>query len=402
MEMDCKEVEQAAKRLRGKIHNVKVTSSHTFSQMADCALYLKCENRQRTGSFKVRGAFNKLAKLKEEGFDGEVIASSAGNHAQGVSYASHLLGLHATIVMPKSTPIAKVLATQGYGAEVVLAGDCYDASYQEALRIQKEKDALFIHPFDDEDVIAGQGTIAYEICHDLPNVDMIVVPAGGGGLLAGIAFYAKQINPRIKVIGVQAQGADAIVQSFKRKAHFISESVNTIADGIAVMDPGAKSEAMIWEYVDDMVVVSDNEIAATILLLLEREKQVVEPAGAASLAAVLNKKIDVRDKKVVCIVSGGNIDVSFIHKVVEKGLVTRGRNMKFRILMMDVPGSLERLTHIVTSANANIIEVRYDRIQADLNLNETILHIAVEVSSKEHGLTLLKDLCAMGYEVSVE
>lgn len=400
--MDCKEIEQAAKRLNGNIHNVKVTSSKTFSAMSGCELFLKCENRQKTGSFKVRGAFNKLAKLKEQGFDGELIASSAGNHAQGVSYASHKLGLHATIVMPKSTPIAKVLATQGYGAEVVLAGDCYDECYEEALRLQKEKNALFIHPFDDEDVIAGQGTIAYEICHDLPNVDVIVVPAGGGGLLAGISFYAKQINPRIKVIGVQAEGANAIVTSFQKKKHTTTKHVNTIADGIAVMNPGMKTVDIIQEHVDEMVTVSDNEISETILLLLEREKQVVEPAGAASLAAILNHKVDVAGKRVVCVLSGGNIDVSFIHKVVEKGLVTRGRNMKFKALMMDVPGSLEHLTHVVTDANANIIEVQYDRIQADLNLNETILHVAVEVSSKEHGDALLKALSDDGFEVSIE
>lgn len=400
--LECKDVEQAAKRLSGNIHNVKVTSSKTFSAMSGCELFLKCENRQKTGSFKVRGAFNKLAKLKEEGFDGELIASSAGNHAQGVSYASSKLGLHATIVMPKSTPIAKVLATRGYGADVVLAGDCYDDCYEEALRIQKEKEALFIHPFDDEDVIAGQGTIAYEIAHDLPNVDMIVVPSGGGGLLAGISFYAKQINPRIKVVGVQAQGANAIVQSFQKKKHVSTKSVNTIADGIAVMNPGNITVDLIQKNVDEMVCVSDNEIAETILLLLEREKQVVEPAGAASLAAVLNHKIDVEGKRVVCVLSGGNIDVSFIHKVVEKGLVTRGRNMKFKALMMDVPGSLEHLTHVVTIANANIIEVQYDRIQADLNLNETILHVAVEVSSKEHGEELLKALQNEGFEVSVE
>lgn len=400
--MDCKDVEQAAKRLQGQIHNVKVTSSKTFSKMSGCELFLKCENRQKTGSFKVRGAFNKLAKLKEEGTTTEVIASSAGNHAQGVSYASNQLGMHATIVMPKSTPIAKVLATQGYGADVVLAGDCYDACYSEALRLQKELNATFIHPFDDEDVMAGQGTIAYEICHDLPNVDMIVVPAGGGGLLAGISYYAKQINPRIKVVGVQAEGANAIVQSFQKKKHVASKFVNTIADGIAVMNPGEKTVAMIQEYVDEMVTVSDEEIASTILLLLEREKQVVEPAGAASLAAVINQKIDVEGKRVVCVLSGGNIDVSFIHKVVEKGLVTRGRNMKLKTLMMDVPGSLEQFAHIVNVANANIIEVQYDRIQADLNLNETILHVAVEVSSKEHGHQLVETLENAGYEVTIE
>lgn len=400
--MECKDVEQAAARLQGQIHNVKVTSSRTFSDMSNCQLFLKSENRQKTGSFKVRGAFNKLAKLKEEGKTCEVIASSAGNHAQGVSYAASKLGMHATIVMPKSTPIAKVLATKGYGADVVLAGDNYDECYQEALRLQKEKDATFIHPFDDEDVIAGQGTIAYEICHDLPNVDVIVVPAGGGGLLAGISFYAKQINPRIQVVGVQAEGADAIVQSFQKKKHCSTKHVNTIADGIAVMNPGETTVQLIQENVDAMVTVNDNEIASTILLLLEREKQVVEPAGAASLAAVLNQKVDVAGKRVVCVLSGGNIDVSFIHKVVEKGLVSRGRNMKFKTLMLDVPGALEKLTHILCKQNANIIEVQYDRIQADLNLNETILHIAVEVSSKEHGEAVVKELKEKGYEITIE
>ena len=400
--MECKDVEKAAARLQGQIHNVKVTSSRTFSEMSSCQLFLKCENRQKTGSFKVRGAFNKLAKLKEEGKTSEVIASSAGNHAQGVSYAASKLGMHATIVMPKSTPIAKVLATKGYGADVVLAGDNYDECYQEALRLQEEKGATFIHPFDDEDVIAGQGTIAYEICHDLPNVDMIVVPAGGGGLLSGISFYAKQINPRIKIVGVQAEGANAIVQSFQKQKHCSTKYVNTIADGIAVMNPGKTTVQLIQENVDEMVSVSDSEIAATILLLLEREKQVVEPAGAASLAAVLNGKIDVAGKRVVCVLSGGNIDVSFIHKVVEKGLVSRGRNMKFKTLMLDVPGALEHFTHILCEQNANIIEIQYDRIQADLNLNETILHLAVEVSSKEHGEALIKVLKEKGYEITME
>ena len=400
--MESRDVEAAAQRLKEQIHNIHVSSSQTFSKMSGCELYLKCENRQKTGSFKVRGAYNKLAKLKEQGGCEHVIASSAGNHAQGVSYAGAMLGMHATIVMPKSTPIAKVSATKGYGAEVVLAGDNYDECYEAARKIQEETGAVHIHPFDDEDVIAGQGTIAYELLHDLPNADVIVVPAGGGGLLAGISFYAKQINPRIKIVGVQAQGADAIVRSFREGRHCTSDSVNTIADGIAVMNPGEKTVKLIQENVDEMVTVTDDEIAATILLLLEREKQVVEPAGACSLAAVLNHKIDVEGKRVVCVLSGGNIDVSFIHKIVEKGLVTRGRNMKFRTLMLDVPGSLEKMTRIMHEANANIIEVRYDRISPDLKLNETIIHMGVEVSSKEHGEKMVRMLEEHGYEITLE
>lgn len=400
--MDCRDIDAAVARLRGNIHNVEVSSSKTFSQMSNCDVFLKCENRQKTGSFKIRGAFNKLAKMKEQGIVTKVIASSAGNHAQGVSYASRLLGMEAIIVMPKTTPIAKVSATKGYGAKVVLAGNNYDECYQEALRIQEEENATFIHPYDDEDVIAGQGSIAYEIIHDLPNVDMIVVPAGGGGLLAGISYYAKAINPRIKVVGVQADGANAIVQSFDNKEYTTTSKVNTIADGIAVMKPGKLATQLILENVDQMVSVSDNDIASTILLLLEREKQVVEPAGASSLAAVLAGKIDVEGKRVVCVLSGGNIDVSFIHKVVEKGLVSRKRKVRFSTLMKDVPGSLEQFAKVVGACNANIIEVRYDRSQEDLNLNETILHVGVEVSGTEHSDQLISTLQSKGYKIILE
>lgn len=400
--MDCRDIDAAVARLRGNIHNVEVSSSKTFSQMSNCDVFLKCENRQKTGSFKIRGAFNKLAKMKEQGIVTKVIASSAGNHAQGVSYASRLLGMEAIIVMPKTTPIAKVSATKGYGAKVVLAGNNYDECYQEALRIQEEENATFIHPYDDEDVIAGQGSIAYEIIHDLPNVDMIVVPAGGGGLLAGISYYAKAINPRIKIVGVQAEGATAIVQSFDNKEYTTTSKVNTIADGIAVMKPGKLTTQLILENVDQMVSVSDNEIASTILLLLEREKQVVEPAGASSLAAVLSGKIDVAGKRVVCVLSGGNIDVSFIHKVVEKGLVSRKRKVRFSTLMKDVPGSLEQFAKVVGACNANIIEVRYDRSQEDLNLNETILHVGVEVSGTEHSDQLISTLQSKGYKITLE
>ena len=400
--MDYREVEQAAHRLAPVIHNVRVTKSQTFSEMSGCELYLKCENRQKTGSFKVRGAYNKLAKLKEEQGVSEVIASSAGNHAQGVAYASKCLGIHATIVMPKSTPIAKVQATAGYGAEVVLAGDCYDEAYAKAVSLQKESGAVFIHPFDDEDVIAGQGTIAYEILHDLPNVDVIVVPAGGGGLLSGIATYVKAINPRIKVVGVQAEGANAIVNSFQKKKHCTTKAVNTIADGIAVQNPGKTTVSLINQYVDEMVSVSDDELASAILLLLEREKQVVEPSGAAPLAALLNQKLDCKGKRVVCVLSGGNIDVSFIHKVVEKGLLTRGRNMKFKTLMQDVPGALEQFCTVVRQQNANIIEVQYDRFQADLGLRETIIHMAVEVSGRSHGEALIQALNEKGYHSEIE
>lgn len=402
MNIQLSDVERASARLHDVIHPIPVTSSKTFSAMSGADLYLKFENQQKTGSFKVRGAYNKIAKLAEEGKKSPVVASSAGNHAQGVAYASSQLGIKSTIVMPRSAPMAKVSATEGYGAEVVLSGDCYDDAYAKAMEIVKEQGATFIHPFNDIDVIAGQGTIALEILRDLPTVDTIVVPAGGGGLLAGVAFAAKQVNPRVRVIGVQAEGADAIVQSFQAKKLVSTESANTIADGIAVKTPGDVTVDLINQYVDEMVTVSDDEIAAAILLLLERTKQVVEPAGATPLAAALNNKFDLKGKKVVCVMSGGNIDVSFIHRVVEKGLVTRGRQMRFKTIMVDVPGSLEKFSAIAAKCNANIIMIQYDRMHAELGLDEVIMHVAVEVSSYETGMKMIKKLEKAGYKIMLE
>ena len=362
-------------------------------------LYLKTENLQVTGSFKVRGAYNKIMKRYAEGDLHAVVASSAGNHAQGVAFAASSVGVKSTIVMPRSTPIAKVSATQGYGADVVLAGNIYDEAYAKACEICEETGAEFIHPFDDEDVMAGQGTIALEILRDLPFVDMIFVPAGGGGLISGVAACAKQINPRIQIIGVQAEGAPAIANSFRAGERKPSDSVHTIADGIAVKTPGEKTFEYIQKYVDRVVTVSDDEIASAVLLLLERCKQVVETSGAAPLAAVLNNKVDVKGKKVVCVLSGGNIDVSFIHKIVEKGLITRCRQLKFSVLMPDAPGALERFSHIVAQQNANIILFQHDRVQTDLEIGEAIIHVVCEVGGVDHAKRLIDTLGREGYRV---
>ena len=389
----------AADRLKNVVHKIPLSSSKTFSEMTGAEVYLKYENQQKTGSFKVRGAYNKIMKRYEEGGLQAVVASSAGNHAQGVAFAASRIGVPATIVMPRSTPIAKVSATKGYGSKVVLHGAIYDEAYAKACEIVEQEGAEFIHPFDDEDVIAGQGTIALEILSDLPFVDIVLVPAGGGGLVSGIAACIKQINPRIQVVGVQAEGADAIVSSFGKDTVQSSASVHTIADGIAVKTPGSVTMGYINQYVDQMVTVSDEEIAGTILLLLERTKQVVEPAGAAPLAAVLNHKVDVAGKKICCVLSGGNIDVSFIHKVVEKGLVTRGRHLKFSTVMPDVPGALERFAHLVAGAEANIINFQHDRVQADLAIGDAIIHVVCEVSGQEHGQRLLDTLRKAGYQI---
>lgn len=400
--MTIREIEQAAVRLRDVIHSNPVCSSKTFSDMSGAELYLKCENLQKTGSFKVRGAYNKIAKLHEREGVTEVVASSAGNHAQGVAFASTSLGVKSTIVMPRSAPIAKAAATEGYGAKVVLYGNCYDDAYNKALEIQAQSGATFVHPFNDEDVIAGQGTIGLEILRDIPTVDVVLVPAGGGGLLSGIALCIKQINPRIRVVGVQAEGADAIVRSFAQKSLTSTESSVTIADGIAVKTPGELTIELINKYVDEMVTVSDDEIAEAILLLLERTKMVVEPAGAASLAAAINHKLDLDGKRVVCVLSGGNIDVSFIQKIVEKGLVARGRQLQFKTIMPDIPGSMGHFTTLLAKTGANIIMMQHDRRHADLHLNETIVHITCEVSGTQHGDEVIQSLAECGYRITLE
>jgi threonine dehydratase len=362
-------------------------------------VYLKCEHRQLTGSFKVRGAYNKIAKLKESGGVQSVIASSAGNHAQGVAFAAQKNGMRAVIVMPRSASIAKISATEGYGAEVVLYGSCYDDAHAKAVELQRETGAVFIEPFDDDDVIAGQGTLGLEIINELQDVDAIVIPAGGGGLLAGVAKTVKSLKPSVKIIGVQAARADAVCRSFEAGRLTPLDDIFTIADGIAVKKPGALTFSIIRDYVDEMVTVTDEEIASTIIELIERTKQIVEPAGAAALAAVLRGKTDVGGRNVVCILSGGNIDVGFIHKVIEKGLIDRGRELRLSVLMQDAPGGLAIISGIIGELNANITSVRYDRASAELHLNEVILHITCEVGGREHGGRLIGRLTEAGYRL---
>lgn len=398
--MNLQEIYDAELRLKGTTHLTSLEHSDTFSKMSDAQIWLKCENQQKTGSFKVRGAYNKIKKLAAQSEVKCVVASSAGNHAQGVAYAARELGLSSYIVMPLSTPIAKISATENYGAKVILSGDCYDDAYNAAQTVAQEKNAVFIHPFDDEDVIAGQGTIALELIRQMPDIDAVIVPAGGGGLLAGIAYTIKQINSNIKVIGVQGERADAIKQSYYAKSRISTDSVYTIADGIAVKNPGAITTRIINKFADGIYTVTDDEIASTIIHLLERAKQVVEPAGATSLALALSHKADfLRGKKVACVLSGGNIDVGFINKLIEKGLVSRGRQMKFSVVLPDKPGSLERVSHILAKEQANIISVQYDRVSTELNINETILHIACEVSGYNHGKTIIDKLKENGFNV---
>lgn len=401
MELKLQDIELAAQRLRPVLHHTELDMSSTFSEMTGGQIYLKCENRQKTGSFKIRGAGNKIAALAERGEVKSVVASSAGNHAQGVALAAKNFGIPATIVMPATAPIAKVQATQGYGAKVVLSGDCYDDAYAKACEICREEGATFLHPYNDLEVIAGQGTLGLEILSDLPTADIVIVPAGGGGLLAGVAACIKQINPRIRIIGVQAEGADAIARSFREKKYISTDAVSTIADGIAVKAPGDITVELINRYADDVVTVSDIEISEAILMLMERCKQIVEPSGATPVAAVLKGKVDVKGKKVVCLLSGGNIDVSFIQCIIEQGLVSRHRRLKFTVTLLDKPGSLSRLLNDVAALGANILSVEHDRLSAGLNPNETNVHIACEVGGEAHGENVVAELKKKGYNLDI-
>ena len=401
MKPELNEITAASQRLKNVLHHTELDLSSTFSRMTGGNIYLKCENRQKTGSFKIRGATNKIASMAEQGKVCSVVASSAGNHAQGVAYAANRFGIPATIVMPESAPIAKIQATEGYGARVVLAGSCYDEAYAKACQICEEEGAAFLHPYNDLDVIAGQGTLGLEILGDLPTVDMIIVPAGGGGLLAGMIAAVKQVNPRVEVYGVQAEGANAIARSFREKKLVKTEAASTIADGIAVKEPGDITVDIINQYCDGVVTVSDAEISSAILLLMERCKQIVEPAGATPVAAVLSGKLNVKGKNVVCVLSGGNIDVSFIQSIIEQGLVARGRKMRFVVKLLDRPGSLVQLLNIVSGCGANILSIEHDKLSAGLNTNETNVHIAVEVGGKIHGQQLIDELKNHGYLVEL-
>ena len=402
MAISLADIEKAVERLRPVLHHTELDLSSTFSKMTGGKVYLKCENRQKTGSFKIRGASNKIAAMVERGEAAPVVASSAGNHAQGVACAAAKFSIPATIVMPKAAPIAKVQATAGYGAKVVLHGDCYDDAYEEACRICEAEGAVFLHPYNDPEVIAGQGTLGLEILGDLPNVDIVLVPAGGGGLLAGVAFAIKQINPRVKVYGVQAEGADAIARSFSAGKLIHTDTAATIADGIAVKAPGDITVEMINRWSDGVLTVSDSEIANAILLLIERCKQIVEPAGATTLAAVLSGKLDIQGKKAVCVMSGGNIDVSFVQGIIERGLAARGRRIRFIVRLLDRPGSLVQMLGVLADSGANVLTVEHDKLSPGLNPNETSVHVACEVGGKEHADAVLAQLRTLGYMVELD
>ena len=364
----------------------------------ECELYLKPENLQITGSFKVRGSAYKIAQLTDEEKKMGVIACSAGNHAQGVALAATKNGIKSLICLPDSAPISKVEATKGYGAEVCLVEGCYDDAYQKALELRDSEGYTFVHPFDDENVIAGQGTIALEILNDLDNIDAIVVPIGGGGLISGIAYTVKQIRTSVKVYGVQAAGAPSMYNSVHDGERECLSSVSTIADGIAVKQPGEKTYALCKEYVDEVALVTDDEVSSAILALIEKQKMIAEGAGATAVAAVMFDKFDLKNKRVVAVVSGGNIDVTSLSRVIDRGLLKSGRSSSLLIELIDKPGQLKEISRIIADCGGNVTGVHYEKGNTE-SVNGCFLRIEMETRDFAHVNLITKTLRDEGFKL---
>lgn len=394
-------VQSARQRLRGIIHTTPLDYSALFSRLAGANIYLKLENLQKTGSFKIRGAYNKIAGISSGERKLGVIAASAGNHAQGVSYAASRAGIKSVIVMPEGAPLSKIAATEGYGAEVVLYGQGYDEAYRRALEIQRETGAVFIHGFDDPEIMAGQGTVALEIIEQLDGLEAVLVPAGGGGLLAGVAYTVKLLKPDVRVIGVQARGAPAIYLHKKCGSREDLPATATIADGISVRIPGSMTLEVINKYVDDMVLVDDEEIAMTILMLLERSKVMAEGAGAAGLAAALSGLPGLKGANIAVIISGGNIDVNVLSNIIERGLVKSGRRLKIKTILPDRPGNLMKILTLLAELRANIIYINHDRTRPQVPLKQAEVELAVETENRHHLDYIVKSLGKAGYTFEI-
>lgn len=365
-----------------------------------CNVYLKTENLQVTGSFKVRGAYYKISQLSEEEKARGVIACSAGNHAQGVALAAAKNGIKSLICLPDAAPISKIEATRSYGADICLVDGVYDDAYAKAISLRDEKGYTFIHPFDDEYVIAGQGTIGLELLEQLPTADAVVVPIGGGGLISGIAFTLKKLKPEIKVYGVQATGAPSMEQSIAHGKIERLSYVSTIADGIKVMEPGEHTFKLCQEYVDGIVTVNDDEISGAILALMEQHKLIAEGAGAVPVAAVMYDKIpDIEGKNVICLVSGGNIDVTILSRVIERGLINSGRNCLLKIQLIDKPGQLEGVAKIIANLGGNVISVHHERASEGADINGCYLRIILETRNHEHIAHIRKALTDAGFRL---
>ncbi len=383
--LDLNSIKKAATRLEKVVYHTAFSYAPILSEMSGYEVYLKKENLQHTGAFKLRGAFNKIATLVESGQKGGVVAASAGNHAQGVAFSAYHFGIEATIVMPDSTPINKIQGVERFGAKVILKGLNYDEAYAYAVEYTNEHNLEFVHPFTDDEVMSGQGTVALEMLEEKKDLDAIVVPVGGGGLIAGMGVCVNALSPETKVIGIASAGAPAMKESFDAKKTFCSQSVKTIADGIAVRDASPITLEHIMNEVDSLELVCEDEISAAILFLLEKQKLLVEGAGAVGVAALMHGKIELpKGSKVGVVLSGGNIDVTMLSLIIEKGLLKSSRKMKLSVVLVDKPGSLMNFTNLLSKVEANIVHIGYDRTSTDLEFGDATVSVSLETKSVEH------------------
>lgn len=396
--ISLREIEQAREKLAGSVFLSPCAHSQTLSKLTGQQIYLKLENLQMTGAFKERGALNKLLSLSQKEVELGVITASAGNHAQGVAYHAARRGIAAHIVMPMPTPLVKVTATRNFGGDVVLHGDNYDEAYSEALRLRDECGYTFVHPFDDPTVIAGQGTIGLELLDQVPDLEAVVVPIGGGGLIGGIACAIKETKPGISIVGVQTARLPSMKAAVARHHPVTIDPAITVADGIAVRRAGELTLPLVERYVDEIVTVEEEDIASAILVLLEREKTLAEGAGAAALAALLQRKTTLRGQRMAVLVCGGNIDVTLLARIIERGLVKDGRMIRLRIHLLDRPGALHELTRIISEHRANIVELLFDRAYYGVNLSETVIDVTFETRNPDQVNELLSALTANGYK----
>ena len=395
--IDLADILAARERIRDSLYLSPCAHSETFSQLTGNDLYLKLDNLQMTGSFKERGALNRILELTEEEQQRGVIAASAGNHAQAVSYHATRRGIRAVIVMPVCTPLVKVTATRGYGGEVVLHGDNYDEAYAEALRRSHAEELTLLHAFDDDAIIAGQGSLGLELLEQCPDLEAIVVPIGGGGLIGGIACAVKSIHPRVRIVGVETEAVPSMKAALAKGEPVTVAPGTTIADGIAVRRAGVRTLPLVQKYVDEIVTVEEEEIANAILVLLEREKTLAEGAGASAMAALLQRKTSLQHKRTVVLICGGNIDVTLLSRIIERGLVKDGRLVRLRISIPDHPGALQGLTGIIATHRANIVHMTHDRAYFGVHLGDTMVDITLETRGKGHVTELIAGIRAAGY-----
>jgi threonine dehydratase len=400
-DLTLEQVQAAAERIAGRVHLTPCWESRTFSELCGGRVWLKYENLQRTGSYKIRGALNRILTLSPEARARGVIAASAGNHAQGVAVAAELAQVPATIVMPRQAPLAKVSATRGYGARVILFGDVFDEAHAEALRIAQAEGLTYVHPFDDPMVMAGQGTVALELLAAAPEIDTLVVPIGGGGLIAGVATAAKAIKRDLRVYGVQAAGANATELAFHHRFTAPLESPTTIADGLITRSPGQLTLPIIRRSVDEVVTVSDESIAEAVVLLMERAKTVAEPAGAVALAALLSGAVPARGRTSCAIISGGNVDPNLMDRLLQFGLGAAGRHLRLRTELTDRPGALVGLSKVIADQGANIFEVVHHRVGSSHSVNVVDLSLTLEVRDRAHSEAVIQALRNAGYVAEV-